>query len=373
MAAKREHDSCGDSQPPRKRVKENYKRVTGKLLSKMTISLENQLYYTFTFRLGDNKTEAYYGNLQCFRDLVEQECYDVSLNFVKSKFKERIEINEYCKSDAAMDEQVSVKQYLTRADFENEDMVNALAKLKCVFKRLGANNYKLVFDINVQDAGGAVFVQQIECVAGVNELIAAVRAHVGPSKDLNKTLDFYFKNTDKLFNVHGVRCQHTSKAQNEFLSWKAGPLTTLETALPANDEDYANLVHGFSVNNISRANKHLKSVPLARLKAEQKTSDTGKNSFSVQFKSSDSVEEDDSKWSKCVYYVDSVGNGKDEAADAGAMQKLAMDFDQLATCLSDGLTKATIFVTADIVDPTTMNLLGLLKYDDDEDPEYNFL
>ncbi|AKR14161.1 late expression factor 3 [Dasychira pudibunda nucleopolyhedrovirus] len=371
MAAKREHADCG-AEPARKRVKENYKRVTGKLLSKMTISLENHLYYTFTFRLlNENKTEAYYGNLQCFKDLVEQECYDVSLNFVKTKYNERIEINEYSKCDAAIDENVAVKLCLTRADFENEEIVNVLAKLKCVFKRLGANSYKIVFDINMQDAGGAVFVQQVECFANLKVLASAAKAFVKSPDNFNSLMDFYYKNTNTLFYVHGVRCQHTSKGQNEFLNWTAGPSTSLETPSNTDNEDYINLVHNHSTNNISRANKHLKSMQLSLFKAEQKTNDNGKHSFSVQFKTLDSMDDDDTKWHKCVYYVDSNGN-KEDPNDTNAVQKLAMDFDQLATCLADKLTKATIFVTADNADASTMNLLGLLKHDDEE-CEYQFL
>ncbi|AGR57120.1 LEF-3 [Choristoneura rosaceana nucleopolyhedrovirus] len=372
MAAKREYvNDCGGD-PPRKRMKENYKRVTGKLLNKMTISLENHLYYTFTFRLlNDNKTEAYYGNLQCFKDLVEQECYDVSLNFVKTKCNERIEINEYVKCDTAIDDSVTVKQSLTRANFENEETVNVLAKLKCVFKRLAANNYKMVFEFNMRDAGGSVCVQQVECFASLKMLASAAKAHVKNFENCNELMDFYFKHADTLFYVHNVRCHYTSKGQNVFLNWTASPSTSLEKAINTDDEDYINLMYSRSINNISRANKHLKCLSLAQFKAEQKTNDNGKNSFTVQFKTVDSMEEDDNKWNKCVYYVDS-NNNKEDPNDINAIQKLAMDFDQLATCLTDGLTKGAIFVTIDNADPNTMNMLGLLKYDEEE-REYHFI
>ncbi|AGR56974.1 LEF-3 [Choristoneura occidentalis alphabaculovirus] len=372
MATKREHvNDCG-SDPPRKRVKENYKQVTGKLLNKTTISLENNLYYTFTFRLlNDNKTEAYYGTLQCFKDLVEQECYAVSLNFVKTRCSQRIEINEYEKCNAAVDDSVAVKQNLTRADFENEEIVNVLAKLKCVFKRLTVNNYKLVFEFNMQDVGGAMCVQQVECFANLKVLANAAKAHVKNPEDFNELMNFYFKQADTLFYVHGVKCQYTSKGQNVFLNWTASLSTSLEKPTNTDDDYYTELVYSRSTNNISRANKHLKCIQLAQFKSELKTNDNGKNSFTVQFKTVDSMEEDDSKWSKCVYYVDSIGN-KEEPHDINNIQKLAMDFDQLATCLTDGLAKAAIFVTVDNADPNTMNLLGLLKYDEEE-REYNFL
>jgi hypothetical protein len=159
MATKRENTNETNGEPLKKKVKENYKKVTGKLINKTTLSIDNQRYYTFRF-LSDNKVEAYYGNLQCFKDLVEGECYDVSLNFVKTKFKEWIQINEYDKCDAPINDTAQVKHCLTRADFENEDVVNVLAKLKCVFKRLNTNNYKMVFEINLADAGGAVRVEQ---------------------------------------------------------------------------------------------------------------------------------------------------------------------------------------------------------------------
>lgn len=128
MATKREHGNETGAEPAKKKVKENYKRVIGKLLNKTTISIDNQRYYTFRF-LADNKTEAYYGDAQCFKDLVENDCYSVNLNFVKTKFKEWIQINDYEKCESILEEAAPVKQVLTRADFENEEMVNVLAKL----------------------------------------------------------------------------------------------------------------------------------------------------------------------------------------------------------------------------------------------------
>lgn len=371
MATKREFvNDCSDD-PPRKKIKENYKRVTGKLLNKMTISLENNLYYTFTFRLlNDNKTEAYYGNLQCFKDLIEQECYDVSLNFVKTKYNERIEINEYSKCDALIDDSVCVKQSLTRANFENEEIVNVLAKFVCVFKKLNAHSYKLVFEINMEDMGGVVRVQQVECFVNGKVLASAIKAHVRNTENYNEVIDFYFKNTNTLFNVHGIKCQHTSKGQNAFLNWTAGSATNLELPTSTDNEDYLNLLHSRATNNISRANKHLKCLQIAQFKAEQKSNDSGKTSFSVQFKTVNAMEEDDNKWVKCVYYVDN-NNNKEDTNDAGALQKMVMDFDQLTTLLSDELIKANIFVTVDNTDANTINLLGLLKYDDD-DCEYHF-
>lgn len=368
MATKREHD--GGSDPPRKRVKENYKSVTGKLLSKSALSLDNQLYYLFTFRLDNNKTEQYYGNSQLFKDLDEQQCYEVRLNFVKTKFTDRIEIGHCDKCDAALiDDTARVKQSLTRTDFDSEEIVNVLAKLKCVFKKLGAHSYKMMFEINMQDVSGDVRVQQVECFANAKVLASIAKKHVKDPEDFDKLMDFYFKNTNSLFYVHTVRCQNQIKDQSVYLSWTAGPLTSLEPVTDTENEDYVNLMQNRASNNISRSNKHLKALSVVQLKTEQKTSDNGKDSFSVQFKTVDSMEEDENRWNKCIYYVD---NNKDESNKNNVIQKLAMDFDQLSTCLSDNLTKAIIFVTVDNVDVNNMNLLGVVKYDD-EDCEYYFM
>ncbi|AWD33605.1 late expression factor 3 [Samia cynthia nucleopolyhedrovirus] len=369
MATKREHGNETGAEPAKKKVKENYKRVIGKLLNKTTISIDNQRYYTFRF-LADNKTEAYYGDAQCFKDLVENDCYSVNLNFVKTKFKEWIQINDYEKCESILEEAAPVKQVLTRADFENEEMVNVLAKLKCVFKRLAANNYKMVFEINMADAGGTVRVEQVECFANAKMLANVAKSFVKNCDDANELMDFYFKNSETLFNVHGVRCQYTSKGQSAFLNWVAGQSTRLEAAGDADSDDHLNLKCSSATNNISRANKHLVCVRLAQFKADQKESDSGKESFSVQFKAAD-CDNEEPRWNKCVYYVDSKA---DEVAqsDTSALDKLAMDFDQLTTCLADGLTKAVLFVTVDNSNPNNMNMLGLLKYDE-EDREYSFV
>lgn len=155
-----------------------------------------------------------------------------------------------------------------------------------------------------------------------------------------------------------------------FLNWVAGQSTRLEAAGDADSDDHLNLKCSSATNNISRANKHLVCVRLAQFKADQKESDSGKESFSVQFKAAD-CDNEEPRWNKCVYYVDSKA---DEVAqsDTSALDKLAMDFDQLTTCLADGLTKAVLFVTVDNSNPNNMNMLGLLKYDE-EDREYSFV
>jgi hypothetical protein len=380
MATKREHtNDTTSNEPIKKKVKENYKRVTGKLLNKTTLSIDNQRYYTFRF-LIDNKIEAYYGNLQCFKDLVDGECYDISLNFIKTKFKEYIQINEYVKCDTPIEDTAAqVQLCLTRADFEDESVVNVLAKLKCVFKRLNANNYKMVFEINMADAGGAVHVEQVECFANSKILASMAKGHVKNCEDFNQLMEFYFKNSEKIFNVYGVKCQHTIKGTVAFLNLVAGQMTRLETPINTDNDDYINLKHINATNNISRANKHLMCKKLSHFKADPKESDNGKESFSVQFKSIDSIDADEPKWTKCVYYLDNNNNNnnnnkqenKDET-DSNVMQKLSMDFDQLTTLMTDNLTKSIIYVTVDNADVNNMNMLGLLRYDEDM-CEYSFI
>ncbi|AAQ91666.1 late expression factor 3 [Choristoneura fumiferana DEF multiple nucleopolyhedrovirus] len=374
MATKREHtNETASNEPLKKKVKENYKRVTGKLLNKTTLSIDNQRYYTFRF-LIDNKMEAYYGNLQCFKELVNGECYDISLNFIKTKFKEWIQINEYVKCDTPIEDTAAqVQLSLKHTDFEDESVVNVLAKLKCVFKRLNANNYKMVFEINMADAGGAVRVEQVECFANAKVLASVAKGHVQNCEDFDQLMEFYFKNSGKLFNVYGVKCQHTVKGTNAFLNWVAGQITRLETPTSTDNDDYLNLQYSNATNNISRSNKHLMCIKLSQFKADPKESDNGKESFSVQFKAIDSNDADEPKWNKCVYYLDNNNkqDGKDEA-DNNVMQKLSMDFDQLATCLSDNLTNAIIYVTVDNAEANNMNMLSLLKYDEDMN-EYSFI
>ncbi|AAK85624.1 LEF-3 [Epiphyas postvittana nucleopolyhedrovirus] len=373
MATKREHANETSGEPQRKKIREDYKTVIGKLLNKTTLSIDNQRYYTFRF-LSDNKIEAYYGNLQCFKDLIESECYNISLNFIKTKFKEYIYINNYTKCDAPIENVAPVKMCLTRLDFENEETVNILVKLHCVFKRLNANSYKMVFDINMLDAGGAVRVEQVECFANAKTLASVAKKQVKNCEDFDELMDFYFKNSGKLFYLYGVKCQYTNKGQNAFLNWIAGQTTRLETADETDNEDYINLKYSTATNNISRTNKHLTYMHLSQFKAELKEGDNLKESFSVQFKVADPIDADNSKWNKCVYYVDSSSsnNNKTDDVDSGVMQKMLMDFDQLSTCLADNLTKAVIFVTADNMDANNMNMLALMKYDED-DCEYNFM
>ncbi|AJD09244.1 late expression factor 3 [Condylorrhiza vestigialis mutiple nucleopolyhedrovirus] len=378
MATKREHtNETTSNEPLKKKVKENYKRITGKLLNKTTLSIDNQRYYTFRF-LIDNKMESYYGNLQCFKELVDGECYDISLNFIKTKFREWIQINEYVKCDTPIEDTAAqVQLCLTQTDFEDENVVNVLAKFKCVFKRLNTNNYKMVFEINMTDAGGAVRVEQVECFVNAKVLASVAKGHVKNCDDFDQLMEFYFKSSEKMFNVYGVKCQHTVKGTFAFSNWVAGPMTRLETPTITDNDDYLNLQFSNATNNISRSNKHLMCVKLSQFKADIKENDNGKENISVQFKAIDSDDGEDPKWNKCVYYLDNNNINKqdtkqDTKNEADVMQKLIMDFDQLSTCLSDNLTNAIIYVTVDNADSNNMNMLGLLKYDEDMN-EYSFI
>ncbi|ABL76003.1 late expression factor-3 [Maruca vitrata nucleopolyhedrovirus] len=348
-----------------KKIKENYKTVSGKLMSKMTLSIDNEYHYTFRI-MSDNKIQEYYGDSQSFKDMEEGKCYDISLNFVKTKFNQMIQINEYKECKMKIETATPISEYLTNKCFENENSVNILAKYKFIYKKINSGLYKIVFEImykNINDDSNLV---QVECSVNAKTLINLLKNKTKGSDDINDVFKYLKDNEDQIFNIYNVKCQQIFSGSNVYMNLNMVNSTRIELCETKESDTYLNLQSCTDTKtNISRLNKYVALYNVNMLKNEFEENDKGDSKFIVQFKSDDLNKFDSSKWNKSVFYVNTK-------TKTDSLQKLCADFNQLTMLLEDNLIKVTIYVTVENGEYQNMNVLGLLKFDEDEN-EYVFL
>ncbi|AGA16218.1 lef-3 protein [Thysanoplusia orichalcea nucleopolyhedrovirus] len=380
MATKRSFSGEGSSDEPLikrtaaspKKIKENYKQISGKLMSKMRLSIDNEYYYTFRI-MSDNKIQEYYGDSQSFKDMEEGKCYEVNLNFVKTKFSQWIQINEYTECDMKLETSTPLIECLTNKHFENEASVNTLAKYKLIYKKINSNLYKIVFDIIFKNLNDDCNVVQIECSANAKTLINLFKSNIKNSDDVNEVFTYLKNNENEIFNIYNVKCQQIYNGSNVYMNWNLTNSTRIELCDAKGSESFFNLQNCTDTRlNISRSNKYVASYIVDVIKSELEENETGNNKFVVQFKSdnlndADCNDIDSKKWNKSVFFVNTTKN-----TEADSLQKLCADFNQITMLLEDNLIKVIIYVTVDNGENANMNLLGLLKYDQDEN-EYKFL
>ncbi|USC25915.1 lef-3 [Palpita vitrealis nucleopolyhedrovirus] len=351
-----------------KKIKENYKKISGKLMSKMTLSIDNEFYYTFRIMI-DNKIQEYYGDSQCFKQMEEGKCYDISLNYVKTKFNQMIQINEYKECDMEIDIATPLSEYLTNKHFENEDSVNTVVKYKFIYKKINSNLYKIVFEIVYKNSNDELDVVQIESSINGKTLTNLFKTDIKGSDDVNEVFKYLKNNEDQIFVLYNVKCQQIFNGINVYMNWNIINSTRIEPCTAKDKEAFSELVNPLANAriNISRSNKIVTCYNIVELKSELEENDVGDSKFIVQFKNENNCE-DDKKWNKSVFYVNN-----NKKTETNSLQKLCADFNQISMLLDDNLIKATVYVTVDNNSETNnMNVLGLMKYDEDEN-EYIYL
>jgi Nucleopolyhedrovirus late expression factor 3 (LEF-3) len=349
-----------------KKIKADYKEVTGQLVHKTRLSINNEFFYTFGI-LSDNKVKDYYGSAKIFSKIEEGKCYRISLNYVKTKNSEWIEINKCEECEINNEVLVPTDYYLTNSHFEKEEQVNTLAKFKCMFKKLNAYSYKLVFEINYKNLDDEITVVQVECSATVKNLlnIFKVNGDIGTLIALMKT------NENKIYNVYNVKCQTITQGQNVFFNWNITSSTRFELCDNLQNEMCESLIQQDSKINISRCNKYISDCNATQIKFDLDENDNGSSKFLIQFKSDDPLfhqhnnASTSSDWIKSVFYVNTNKN-----TETDNLPKLTADLNQIAELLDDGLIKLNIYFTVD--DCKNVNVLSFLKSNED-DNEYLFL
>jgi hypothetical protein len=350
-----------------KKVKLNYKELTGQLMHKTRLSINNEFFYTFGF-LSDNKIKDYYGNAKIFSELHEGKCYHITLNYVKTKNTERIEVNDYKECEIKNEITSPVDYFLTNKHFEDEEKVNTIAKFKYIFKKLNSNMYKIMFEINYRNLNDDITVVQVECAATEKSLMNIFKTSTATEDDdINALITYTKRFENKIYNLYNIKCQKIIQNPNVYYNWNTINATRLEICENVQNEMCDSLIHsGADAKiNISRSNKYVYHCNVTNIKIELDEGDSGNNRFLVQFKSDDpmfnenlndiaSTSLDINKWNKSIFYVNT--NKKTEADN---LPKLAADLNQIEELLEDGLIKIDIYFTVD--DSKNINILSILK------------
>jgi hypothetical protein len=383
-----------------KKIKENYKQITGKLISKTALSIDNEFCYSFRI-VSENKSCEYYGDLQCFTHMQEGKFYNLSLNFIKTKFTDWIQINEYKECEMNNNSDKCIVEFLNTEQFNNEENVNILAKFKCFYKKLDTNMYKMMFEINYKNLNDDPQIVQIECTANCNRLTSMFKVN-----DVHELIGYLREKENQIFCMYDVKCQRIVNDFNAYYSWTMTNNTRIEI-YGDNEEkqqqqqqqqqeqeqqqqfridnkkafENLKLTHNVQIN-ISRSNKYIGWFNVSEIKTELDEKDVKNCKFIVEFKSGDdeAIEIENAanngggggngKWIRSMFYV------HNKKTEGDVLQKLTADLNQITELLADGLIKVIIYVTIDNVNCSgnfkNINVLSILKYDDCEN-DYKFL
>jgi Nucleopolyhedrovirus late expression factor 3 (LEF-3) len=331
----------GSSVPGSSSNERSNKPVRGQLISKNLISVNNEKFYLFKF-LIDNSTKDYYGTKNHYCKLNVNTAYEVHLVYENK----RINIQKITECDDTFKEILMVpKIFLTNMDFENEDTVSVVAKLKFGFKMLDNNNYKAVFIIRLGSTAKKATLVQIECNAHFalwSEFIKDASL-----KDESALLKYFKCNQNEMFNLCRVKAQEKNKFKNLNILHvsKMTKMSVLETTL---DEDEENVV------NVSRKNKRIIEGELSNIRSD------GSNDkyHDIKYKVKDEITWVDSKY----FLNNNNADGEEDKVKDDKIKKLRSDINQINDMIEMGIITAFIYSSVNCVGENTMyNVLGIIK------------
>ncbi|QWO71608.1 LEF3 [Orgyia pseudotsugata single capsid nuclopolyhedrovirus] len=322
-------------------VKRNFKTFTGELLTKNMMSINNETYYLFKF-LTDNISKEYYGNAGQYQGMRVNRVYEINLDYENKK----ICIGTYkeCKNK---DNSVRVQKHLTCSNFDSGDTVSVHARLKCGFKLLDNDNYKIVLHVPMsadEDSAFDVNPIEIECTGNLKKFMAAIRdAEIVDGAEL---LAYFNENIDKTLKLQRVKCNQTNGALKSLMVLSITQINV--------DAD-TNMSFGVSVDarNVSRMNKQILKGHVATLQAEIVTSQNNERvvmSFNLK-----NTHEDD-KMIRASFFNNSYGNNHPKN-----LHILEANLNQLNELIENNFAHAYIYVTHD--NKNNYNVLGITKHD----------
>lgn len=231
-------------EPQAKIAKLRTLNVKGQLLTKTTMSINNEDYYLFKF-LVNNKSIDYYGTQTQFFSLINNKTYELVLQYSRKKLL--IKSYEQCEDEDLL---MTVCKSVTLQEFCANEIKSLLAKFLYGFKIYGsANVYKLVFVILLEDNNGTINGVQVEMMSDFKRLSGAFKNHVIENE--NDLFDCMYKSEEKYFNLYRIKCNHNA---NNFKSLSLSSNSQLER-LETDDSMFEyEFQYDYTVN-ISRSNK----------------------------------------------------------------------------------------------------------------------
>nr|AIW01500.1 late expression factor 3 protein [Spodoptera frugiperda multiple nucleopolyhedrovirus] len=329
------------------------KSVIGQLVTKNMYSVNNEAYYLFKF-LVDNVPKNYYGNHHMFQTLKMDAVYEIELVY-ENKSLSIAKVTE-CKN---VDKTVLAKHYVELSDFDGEDTISVLAKLKFGFKILDNDTYKAVFVVNHGNSLDNSCPVQIECMANLKRWAASIKDE--SITDENSLLEYFNYFQNQVFSLNRIKCQQSNGNFKNFALQNITQISVSKVTDFEIDEDLDN------INNISRSNKRIVTGFVDKVNVERQSDERFSISYLLK-------ERDDDEWIRASFYVKNLQNnnnnnsgGNDKKNDKmEKLEKLETDLNQLNDLIENDILKVQIYVAYDYV-TKNCNVLGLTKIEIDTD------
>lgn len=372
MSLKRTNDSDNDSffnkrakNSPQKRVsmesnasnasssKKIGKTVTGQLVTKNVYFINSEPFHLFKF-LVDNVSKNYYGNASLFQSLRDDATYELELVYEHKRLA--IAKATECKN---VENMMLIKKHLEQSDFDGEDTVSVLVKLKYGFKVIDCDAYKCVFIVNYgnDEASHAV---QIECMTSLKKWASCIKDENIVSE--SNLLEFFDSCQNQMFNLCRVKCQQSNGNYKNFSIQNITYMTPVDNPVCdiAENED--------KIMNISRLNKRIVFGEIHKCNVSHPSPERFMLSYTLKNNDSDEI----IRGSFFVKNSSSNNNGNNNSNNNkkndkfDRLEKLETDLNQLQDLIESDIIKVYIYVAADL-STLNYNVLGLTKIEIDTD------
>ncbi|QYC92674.1 Late expression factor 3 [Trabala vishnou gigantina nucleopolyhedrovirus] len=338
-----------------------FKTVTGELIAKNFVSINNNPFYLFKI-LINNEVKEYYGNANHYHDMKIHSIYNVQLNYQNKKIY--LGTHKECKN---VKNDILVSRYITETNFDDGDTVSVYAKLKYGFKMIDSDVFKMVFHLYVGESMECV--KEIECSGSHKKICDSIKdVVVNDENDLLAYFDTYKNKTMRLLRI---RC---SKNNTNYKSLILHPISEIKYCHDDNfnikfddngDDNDDDCDDNMMIQNVSRANRQILSGVVSKLNAEYASNDR----FVINYKVKNSdVEIKASFFLKSNYSSVSTNNENGASGINKKQQKnynaLETDLNQLNEMIENDLIKVYIYVLYEQT-KNMYNVLGITKYDCD--------
>nr|AMO27750.1 LEF-3 [Lymantria dispar multiple nucleopolyhedrovirus]QDE14936.1 lef-3 [Lymantria dispar multiple nucleopolyhedrovirus] len=319
------------------------KSVSGELLSKNKIDINNKSFFLFKFMIN-NLERDYYGEGQHFYNMSLNAVYDMTL-LLKNR---KMYIGEFKRSAATNSNAVRPSPYLHAKDFEDNSNASVLVRLIAGFKMIDCGLYKMICNLTLHDENDRGQQVQIECTASACKYMNAVKnSKMQNDEDL---LGWFHENENKTLALHRIKCQKTN---GSFMSLAIQNLTQIEVV---SEEERVGLEEPTS--NVSRSNKMVAFGTVRELSVEHAPL-SKVDRYIIKYKLDDHDE-----WLSASYFNDNRYDQSGAQQNAERFKKLEIDLNQLTEMIENDIITVRIFVVGDL-EKKLYNLLGITKCDVD--------
>nr|ANS70967.1 late expression factor-3 [Lymantria dispar multiple nucleopolyhedrovirus] len=338
------------------------KSVTGELIAKNKININNESFFLFKFMVND-ESKNFYGDSNCFYKMSLNNVYDVQLIYKNRKvYIKDCNINSSAENNCLP----KPKRFLTSKNFDDNENVSVLAYSVCGFKMMNGDSFKMIFQVNLNRnddfaPDDSCHNVQIECTASFSKLCNTIKSSkpIATESDL---LTWFHRCQNKIVALHRIKCQKTN---NNYRSLSIHNLTQIELLENEPTDEFNSPA---SAVNVSRSNKMVACSSVSAINVTHAPLSKC-DRYLIKYKLPESGDE----WINASFFNDNVFGGKDNGRGGNdgkdtsqKSNKLETDLNQLNLMLDNDLASVYIYVLYDL-EKKTYNVLGITKQEKDSD------